>query len=201
MDHRRAWAHEALAQALSAVAHGRKLSESPPYLAPHLPPNQHAPPALISRLQEEPPALFRARVEAALEYIRAGEIYQANLSRVWRAQLQPQLPDESGVGASVTVLYERLRTSNPAPFAALACCGDWRLLCSSPERLVAVAEGRVQTRPIAGTRPRSREPGADASELAALIAHPKERAEHVMLIDLERNDLGRICEAGSVRAG
>jgi anthranilate synthase component 1 len=96
-------------------------------------------------------------------------------------------------------LYESLRSSNPAPFAALARFGDWQLLCSSPERLVAVAGGTVQTRPIAGTRSRSRERGADRREVAALIAHPKERAEHVMLIDLERNDLGRICEAGSVR--
>jgi anthranilate synthase component 1 len=74
------------------------------------------------------------------------------------------------------------------------------LLSSSPERLVRTQERLVETRPIAGTRPRSRRPGEDARELAALIANPKERAEHVMLVDLERNDLGRICEAGSVRA-
>jgi anthranilate synthase component 1 len=97
-------------------------------------------------------------------------------------------------------LYERLRTQNPAPFAALAQFQGWYLLSSSPERLVRVAGRHVETRPIAGTRPRSRSAEADSEELAALIAHPKERAEHIMLVDLERNDLGRICRAGTVRA-
>src|SRR5690606_27500532 len=69
----------------------------------------------------------------------------------------------------------------------------------SPERLLQIAAREVSTRPIAGTRPRSRVPGEDRTEAAALTAHPKERAEHVMLIDLERNDLGRICKPGSVR--
>jgi anthranilate synthase component 1 len=73
------------------------------------------------------------------------------------------------------------------------------LLSSSPERLVRVAGRHIDTRPIAGTRPRSRRPGGDAVEIPALAAHPKERAEHVMLIDLERNDLGRVCEPGTVR--
>jgi anthranilate synthase component 1 len=157
--------------------------------------------ALSSPLWEEPAGLFRERVERALGYIRAGDIYQANLSRPWRARLdlQPHRSGSSAHGDPAAALYERLRSSNPAPFAAFASFGDWRLLCSSPERLVAVADGSVQTRPIAGTRPRSRERGADPRETAALIAHPKERAEHVMLIDLERNDLGRICEPGSVR--
>ena len=95
-------------------------------------------------------------------------------------------------------LYERLRRVNPAPFAALAQYRGWHLLCSSPERLVRVSAGCVDTRPIAGTRPRSHVAGEDRGELAALIANPKERAEHIMLIDLERNDLGRICRPGSV---
>ncbi len=147
-------------------------------------------------LHEEPPARYRSRIERALEYIRAGDIYQANLSRPWRGRFDARIAPS----ALVASLYERLRATNPAPFAALAQHGDWRLLCSSPERLVRVQEGRVDTRPIAGTRPRSRRPGEDERELAALIAHPKERAEHVMLVDLERNDLGRICRAGSVCA-
>ncbi|MGH8255769.1 MAG: aminodeoxychorismate synthase component I [Steroidobacteraceae bacterium] len=146
-------------------------------------------------LTEEAPERFRARVEAALEYIRAGDIYQANLSRPWRAEFAGAI--EPGTAAA---LYEALRTANPAPFAALAQYRGWSLLCSSPERLVRVADGRVDTRPIAGTRPRSRTVGADERELAALIAHPKERAEHIMLVDLERNDLGRICQPGSVQA-
>jgi anthranilate synthase component 1 len=146
---------------------------------------------LTHSLREEPPHLFRARVEAALEYIRAGDIYQANLSRPWwlaAAGLQPQ------------AVYERLRRANPAPFAAWARFGPYTILSSSPERLVRVLhDGRVQTRPIAGTRPRSRAPGGDQSETTALMASAKERAEHVMLLDLERNDLGRVCRGGSVR--
>ncbi len=146
-------------------------------------------------LTEEPPERYGACIERALEYIRAGDIYQANLSRAWRGHFAADASCQLAAG-----LYERLRTANPAPFAALAHHRGWRLLCSSPERLVRVAAGRVDTRPIAGTRPRSRRLGADAHEIAALIANPKERAEHVMLVDLERNDLGRICRPGSVRA-
>ncbi len=170
----------ALAQALASV--------------PTLP-GPPEPALLVPALQEEAPERFRARVEAALEYIRAGDIYQANLSRPWRAEFAGA--GEPGVAGA---LYEALRTANPAPFAALAQYRGWNLLCSSPERLVRVADGRVDTRPIAGTRPRSRTVGADERELAALIAHPKERAEHIMLVDLERNDLGRICQPGSVQA-
>jgi anthranilate synthase component 1 len=150
-------------------------------------------------LEEEQAQRFGVRVDAALEHIRAGDIYQANLSRGWRAALDASCAPAAISLASAT-LYERLRTQNAAPFAALAQFQGWRALCSSPERLVRVRGGHVETRPIAGTRPRSRIAGADQRELAALIAHPKERAEHVMLVDLERNDLGRICRPGSVRA-
>jgi anthranilate synthase component 1 len=146
-------------------------------------------------VEEEAPHYFRARVEAALDYIRAGDIYQANLSRAWRGVLPP----EPSLSLATQALYERLRAVNPAPFAALAQFQDWRLLSSSPERLVRVAGRRVETRPIAGTRPRSGALAAEPREIAALIAHPKERAEHIMLIDLERNDLGRICRSGSVQ--
>jgi anthranilate synthase component 1 len=151
------------------------------------------------QLREEEPERFRERVQAALEYIRAGDIYQANLSRPWRGEFAAPA-GEAPSPSLAAVLYERLRAANPAPFSALARYRGWNLLCSSPERLVRVSDGRVDTRPIAGTRPRSRAAGADAGELAALIAHPKERAEHIMLVDLERNDLGRICQAGSVQA-
>jgi anthranilate synthase component 1 len=147
------------------------------------------------RVEEEASHRFRRRVEAALDYIRAGDIYQANLSRPWRGELAPQIPPR----AAIPALYERLRAANPAPFAALVQFRNWCLLSSSPERLVRVSHRRVDTRPIAGTRPRSGALGKDQCEIAALIAHPKERAEHVMLIDLERNDLGRICRPGSVQ--
>ncbi|HTT00989.1 MAG TPA: aminodeoxychorismate synthase component I [Steroidobacteraceae bacterium] len=157
--------------------------------------------ALLNGLiHEEEPTLFLERVRRAQDYIRAGDIYQANLSRAWHIKM-PGGPQSAAAGASAAVpeLYARLCATNPAPFAALA---QWRgvsVLSSSPERLIRLADDAVETRPIAGTRPRSRRPGDDAIEAAALIAHPKERAEHIMLIDLERNDLGRVCEAGTVR--
>jgi anthranilate synthase component 1 len=155
-------------------------------------------------LQEEDPERFGISVGAALEHIRSGDIYQANLSRGWRAPWASARTDgmvtDAALCAASAQLYERLRKQNPAPFAALARFDGWHLLSSSPERLVRVEGQRVETRPIAGTRPRSRNAAADPRELAALIAHPKERAEHIMLVDLERNDLGRVCRAGTVRA-
>jgi len=145
----------------------------------------------IEAIEEEPPQWFLERVRRAQAYIGAGEIYQANLSRRWRARVHP--------GASLADLYERLRAANPAPFAAWAQWGDASILSSSPERLVRIVGGRIETRPIAGTVARSGAPEAHAGEIEALLSHPKERAEHVMLVDLERNDLGRVCQAGSVR--
>ena len=145
----------------------------------------------VKSILEEDPDAYLERVHRGKEYVAAGDIYQTNLSRPWHVELERD-PD---VGA----LYNRLCTTNPAPFAALA---QWRgvtIISSSPERLVRVEGRRVDTRPIAGTRPRSRRPGDDIAEMAALVEHPKERAEHIMLIDLERNDLGRVCEAGTVR--
>ncbi|MDE2050520.1 MAG: chorismate-binding protein, partial [Gammaproteobacteria bacterium] len=148
-------------------------------------------PLAVARVMEEDPGAYLERVRLGKEYIRAGDIYQTNLSRPWRVELR--------AAADVGRLYERLRGANPAPFAALAQWQGGALLSSSPERLVRVTGRHIETRPIAGTRPRSREPGEDAREAAALVSHPKERAEHIMLIDLERNDLGRVCEAGTVR--
>ncbi len=149
----------------------------------------------IGEVLEEDPAAFLARVHRAKEYVRAGDIYQANLSRPWEVEIRAS----GAPTAAVAGLYRRLCAANPAPFAALAQWQGVAILSSSPERLVRVAGGRIDTRPIAGTRPRSRRPGGDSREMSELAAHPKERAEHVMLIDLERNDLGRVCEPGTVR--
>jgi anthranilate synthase component 1 len=152
----------------------------------------------VAQVREEDPAAFLTRVQRAKQYVSAGDIYQANLSRPWHVALECGESGEAP-GACAAALYERLRTANPAPFAALA---QWRgeaILSSSPERLVRVVGRHIDTRPIAGTRPRSRRPQAERREMQALAAHPKERAEHIMLIDLERNDLGRVCEAGTVR--
>jgi anthranilate synthase component 1 len=147
--------------------------------------------SLKLQVEEEPPQRFRDQVLAAQAYIRAGDVYQANLSRRWQVRLSEPL--------SHAGLYARLRQANPAPFAAWAELPGHSIFSSSPERLVRVSGGRIETRPIAGTRPRSGAPGRDRHETAAMTASPKERAEHVMLIDLERNDLGRVCRAGTVR--
>jgi anthranilate synthase component 1 len=142
------------------------------------------------RIDEDDPARFVARVARIHDYLRAGDTFQVNLSRAWRARFETA-PDPS-------LLYERLCRSNPAPFAGLLRQADWVLASSSPERLLSVRGRRIETRPIAGTRPRF--PGDDEdARIRELIGHPKERAEHVMLIDLERNDLGRVCMPGSVR--
>jgi anthranilate synthase component I len=145
-------------------------------------------------VSEEDPEAFLVRGRRAKEYVRAGDIYQANLSRPWAVEVG----GASRAAPVAAALYRRLREANPAPFAALA---QWRgaaFLCSSPERLVRISDRRIDTRPIAGTRPRSRRPGGDAVEIPELVMHPKERAEHIMLVDLERNDLGRLCAPGTV---
>ena len=139
---------------------------------------------------EQDPGAFRSAVLRAQQHIAHGDIYQANLSRGWRLQLHGN-PDPGA-------LYERLRRANPAPFAVYANLPAMTLLSSSPERLVRVTGRCVETRPIAGTRARQGTASSDDSEKQELLANAKERAEHVMLIDLERNDLGRICDAGTV---
>ncbi len=143
------------------------------------------------RIEEDAAETFLAAVHRALEYIAAGDVYQANLSRGWRAI--PSSPIDP------VVIYRRLRATNPSPFAALLRYEDFALLSSSPERLVSIRGDTVSTRPIAGTRPRGATPQADAALIRSLLDNEKERAEHVMLIDLERNDLGRVCAGGSVR--
>lgn len=151
-----------------------------------------SPPAATLRgpVIEEEPRRFLDAVERALEYIRAGDIYQANLSRGWSTALEAQHCAHD--------LYRRLRQTNPGPFSGVALLDDMAVISSSPERLVESRDGWVTTRPLAGTRPRGADRTLDDQLARELHAHPKERAEHVMLIDLERNDLGRICEAGTV---
>ena len=143
-----------------------------------------------ARIDEDEPRRFTDGVDRILDYLRAGDIFQVNLSRAWQARFDTPLDPAA--------LYARLRTANPAPFAGLFATPDWTVVSSSPERLVSVRGEVVETRPIAGTRPRF-EGDDDAARIRELVGHPKERAEHVMLIDLERNDLGRICTPGSVQ--
>ncbi len=147
---------------------------------------------LVRAAYEEDPGRYLAAIARALDYINAGDTFQVNLSRAWHAGLTCPVTDAE--------LYARLRCANPAPFAALAVLREGcTVLSSSPERLVRVRDGIIETRPIAGTRPRAMEPAADRRLREELATHPKERAEHVMLIDLERNDLGRVCRPGSIR--
>ncbi|HKL50742.1 MAG TPA: aminodeoxychorismate synthase component I [Wenzhouxiangellaceae bacterium] len=133
---------------------------------------------------------FMHGVERIREYILAGDVFQVNLSRAWQG-LTESAPDPVEV-------YRRLSASNPAPFAGLARLPGGTLLSSSPERLVSVHGRVIEARPIAGTRPRGDSPEHDRALSSELLGHPKERAEHIMLIDLERNDLGRICVPGTV---
>jgi anthranilate synthase component I len=142
----------------------------------------------LTRLEEESDELFLGRVAVAKAHIAAGDVYQVNLSRGWHGRLAPNI--------SAPALYASLRRANPSPFGGIAQLPWMAVLSTSPERLIESRDGQVQTRPIAGTHPRM---GNDSDVIAALSAHPKERAEHVMLLDLERNDIGRIAQAGSVR--
>jgi len=143
-----------------------------------------------AQIDEQAGTRYTEGVARILDYLHAGDAFQVNLSRAWDAAVPERV--------TPAMLYRRLRTTNPAPFAALACWGDAAVVSSSPERLLQIGEGFAQTRPIAGTRRRGRSADEDAALRSVLIGNLKERAEHVMLIDLERNDLGRVCEPGSV---
>jgi anthranilate synthase component 1 len=141
-------------------------------------------------VKEDDPVRFTASVNKAKKYIEAGDVYQANLSRQWTVTVADSSSSES--------VYESLCSANPGPFAGIARWQGASIMSSSPERLVRVRDGTVSTRPIAGTRRRGDDMASDKDLSSELFAHPKERAEHIMLIDLERNDLGRVCEAGTV---
>ncbi len=142
------------------------------------------------RVEADPGEDFKRGVERIGEWIVSGDVFQVNLSRGWRAEAPDPL-------CPVNV-YQALARSNPAPFAGLARLPGGTVVSSSPERLVGASGDQVHTRPIAGTRPRGAGLAADRGLKGELIANAKERAEHIMLIDLERNDLGRVCTPGSV---
>lgn len=143
-----------------------------------------------AHIDEDAPQRYLDGVARVLDYLAEGDVFQVNLSRAWQARCAEPLDPAA--------LFQRLRRHNPAPFAGLFRTAQGSVVSASPERLLSVHEGVVQTRPIAGTRPRFAGDD-DAQRIAELVGHPKERAEHVMLIDLERNDLGRVCRPGSVQ--
>jgi anthranilate/para-aminobenzoate synthase component I len=153
----------------------------------------------LSFAPEQTKEAYLDRVRRAQAYIAAGDIYQANLSHRFAANFPFQhhsVPERLHYGHG---LYRQLRTINPAPFSGLLRFEDLSLISSSPERLVRLSGRHAETRPIAGTRPRGSDAEDDNRLVGELLASPKERAEHVMLVDLERNDLGRVCDFGSVR--
>jgi anthranilate/para-aminobenzoate synthase component I len=139
------------------------------------------------------------RVRRCQEYIAAGDIYQANLSHRFGIETPHGYRSGAARLQYEQALYQELRSVNPSPFSGLLRFGDMSLISCSPERLVRLQGRRADTRPIAGTRPRGCNSDDDRRLVRELLANEKERAEHVMLVDLERNDLGRICEIGSVQ--
>nr|WP_255683250.1 aminodeoxychorismate synthase component I [Luteimonas sp. MHLX1A] len=174
--------------AVDEAAYGGLLDLVEADLACAAPPEFRAwmPPAA---LDEDAPDAFLDGVHRILDYLAAGDVFQVNLSRGWEARFDAPLEPAR--------LYARLRTMSPAPFSGLFATAGGTVVSASPERLINVRGDVVQTRPIAGTRPRL--PGEDdAARVRELVGHAKERAEHVMLVDLERNDLGRVCTPGSV---
>ncbi len=177
---RRGW----LVGRADAVAQLRTRLESPPK-----PPGPVEAGTLRPNMTRE---AYLDAVSRALEYVRAGDIYQVNLSQRFSAPL-------AGDGLDA---YMRLREASPAPFAAYldtrGAFGSVEVISSSPERFLSLDGDTIETRPIKGTRPRGRTPEEDAAQAAELLASEKDLAEHVMIVDLERNDLGRISVAGSV---
>jgi len=159
---------------------------------------------LVRALREDAPALhdtpvgrwesslprhrYERAVERAIDYIRAGDVFQVNLSQRLGASWR----------GDPFALYARLRETSPAPFMALVRLGGADIVSASPERFLAVRGDRIETRPIKGTRPRGADPASDVRLGAELEASEKDRAENVMIVDLARNDLGRVARYGSV---
>ena len=152
-------------------------------------PSHHRPARLGPVTSNFTPGDYRAAVRRALEYIAAGDIFQVNLSQRFTALGRAEPRD----------LYLRLKAISPAPFSAYLQWDDLAVVSASPEWFYQTRGDRIITRPIKGTRPRGRTPEDDARLLEELRASSKDRAELTMIVDLERNDLGRICRYGSIR--
>ena len=169
-------------EAVAAIADVRERLAAP---VPRARPARRERPTFSSNIGPEG---FTAAVERAKEYIRAGDVYQVVPSQRWSA--------ESPVEAFS--IYRGLRTVNPSPYMYFLDFEDFEIAGASPESLVKVTGARAEQRPVAGTRRRAATTEGDLEQARELLADPKERAEHVMLVDLARNDLGRVCEYGSV---
>lgn len=168
----------------------RELLETPPRV-PFSASIPSAPLDFKSGMQREE---FIQKVEQAQDYIASGDIYQVNLAHRFSTPWHPAEDEKRAAFA----FYSALRQSSPAPHAAFLSLGERTVLSSSPELFLKIGGRHVFTRPIKGTRPRHREPHADEKSACELVTSPKEIAELVMITDLLRNDLGRVCEYGSV---
>jgi anthranilate synthase component I len=171
------------AAAIDTIAKAKQLLAGP------LPPTPPTPakrrPEFASNMPREQ---FEAMVARIIEYVHAGDAFQVVPSQRWSADLD----------ADPFSIYRGLRVVNPSPYMYFLDFMDFRIAGASPEPLLTVSGRRVSTRPIAGTRPRGADQAEDAKIAEGLLADEKERAEHVMLVDLGRNDLGRVCEYGTV---
>jgi anthranilate synthase component 1 len=174
---------ESYAAALRTIARTRELLAGPLPAARATPARPR--PHFESNMERE---RFEAMVARIVEYIHAGDAFQVVPSQRWSAPLD----------ADPFSIYRGLRVVNPSPYMYFLDFGDFQVAGASPEPLLTVAGRRVSTRPIAGTRPRGADAAEDARIAEGLLADAKERAEHVMLVDLARNDLGRVCDFGSV---
>lgn len=153
-------------------------------------PEQAAPFALTTAIASDASATqYRAAFDRIQRYIRDGDCYQVNYAQRFRA----------GWSGSPWGAYRRLRQFNPAPYGAYLNLPFAQVLSSSPEQFLGLMQGRVTTRPIKGTRPVLHDPAADARSRAGLVDSAKDRAENLMIVDLLRNDLGRVCRPGSIR--
>jgi para-aminobenzoate synthetase component I len=159
------------------------LGRSPSGLAPH-----YKLPVGNGVLSNFDRSSYLSTVAKAIEYIHAGDCFQVNIAQRLLCEARDSPLD----------LYEKLRSRNSAPFAAFLDLGDFAIASASPERFLLIQDGEVETRPIKGTRPRGATAGLDAAQQNELLASPKDRAENVMIVDLLRNDLGRVCEYGSI---
>jgi anthranilate synthase component 1 len=173
------------AEAVEAIADVRRRLAGPvPPPAERPAPDREAPTWTSNMPREQ----FEGMVERIVEYIHAGDAYQVVPSQRWSAE----------VPVEAFSIYRGLRAVNPSPYMYFLDFGDFEIAGASPEPLVTVHDGRIETRPIAGTRPRGASAEEDEQIREELLADEKERAEHVMLVDLGRNDVGRVSEYGSV---
>ncbi len=155
--------------------------------------HQHATPPVLATQPQSPLSAkdYQTRVQKIIDYIYAGDVFQVNLSHRYQATLNKN--------DNAFAFYKRLRHVSPAPFSGFFQLGDWALTSASPERFLSCHEGLVETRPIKGTRARHLNPQRDAALITELQNDKKERAENIMIVDLLRNDISRVCKEGSIK--